>query len=617
MIFKLPSFKVLILFVTVILTGKYFAEYSYPYWELGLGLSCIVFSFVFHRLGKKRLFNTAMIFSLVLLLTGYYHIKQMKPSNHLSQKKEVFVAFYGKVISYPKTKLKRSRFVDCKKQALDISFQRQEYVIDVKEVQLKSGEIMAVTGKILVKSKSLGKKLVQQVETESFEGLVLNKLPSDRTRQDVLNCYKKDKQYYRLKHDLKADEVHKLYNAIGLLDDRGRFMYKGIEMGDWITVQSKARSIQKIKPCSRFDYKEYLSHMGINYTSYPYTNAWITISQKGQLTGMQKWAKNSREYFMEVYNRWLPDQERELIKGLILGAKEGISEETLENFQKTGISHILAVSGLHVALIGAFLFIFLELFGIPKRYVLLIICIILVFYVYMVGYKASILRAVIMFYSGAFVFVLDRDRNYLNALFLSAVIILFYHPMSLFTLGFQLSFLATLGILLYFKRFRDNLLKYLKYSELKEADSLFRWTTAFSWIGRQSISLLALTLSAQILIIPLLIYHFGGYSLISFVSNVLIVVLAQGAVALALLLILVSFSDYLLDVYSASLTVILKSLTTLSDFLSHLPFAFIAYRDLGEWVFWVYYPLLLTILHLKSILRWMGRIYMGYKRTMS
>ncbi len=618
MVFKLPSFKILILFMTGIFIGKYFGEHSYAYWILGLGLLSLGISFLLHRLGQKIPFNILMIFSLIFLLMGYYHIRQIKPSNHLSQKKEVFVAFYGKVISYPKIKTKKSRFIHCKKQPLETPFQRQEYLIEAKEVRLKSGEIETVTGTILVKSKSFGRKLVQQVETGVFERLILKKLKNDQARTDVLKCYKKDnkQKYYRLKHGLKSDDVHKLYEAIRSIGDGSHLLYKEIEMGDWVTIQAKVRSIQGIKPCPQFDYRKYLTHAGIDYISYPNNGGWITIAEVGQLNSIEKWAGNAREHLIGLYNRWLPDQEGDLIKGLILGAKEGISEETLESFQKAGISHILAVSGLHVALIGAFLFVFFGIFRIPGRYILIIISIILVFYVYMVGYKASILRAVIMFYSGAIVVVLDRDRHYLNALCLSGVIILFYDPLSLFTLGFQLSFLATLGILVYFTRFNDRLLKYLKYNELRESVLPFRLNLILSWLVRRIVSLLALTLTAQILIAPLLVYHFGGYSLISIVSNIFIVVLAQGAVALALFIVLVSFSNYLIDIYSVSLLAVLKSLIGLSNYLSHLPFAYIDFGETGGWIFWIYYPLLLTILHFKGLLSWIGHEIMTYQKRL-
>ncbi len=354
--------------MTGIFMGKYLGGQAYAYWVTGFGLVSLGISLLLYRLGKKPAFNILIALSLTFLLMGYYHIRQIKPSNHLSQKNEVFVAFYGKVISYPKLKTKKSRFSHCKKQLLETPFQRQEYLIEAKEVQLRSGEIKTVTGTILVKSKSLGRKLVQQIEAESFERFVLKKLSKDSAHRIVLNCYQKDskQRYYKLKHGLKYDAVHKLHEVIESIGDGSPLLYKEIEMGDWVTIQSKARSIQGIKPCPQFDYREYLSHAGIDYISYPNSSAWITLAEVSHLNGIEKWAKNSREHLIGLYNRWLPDQERDLIKGLILGAKEGLSEETLESFQRSGISHILAVSGLHVALIGAYLY-FWGYSGFPRN----------------------------------------------------------------------------------------------------------------------------------------------------------------------------------------------------------------------------------------------------------
>jgi len=194
------------------------------------------------------------------------------------------------------------------------------------------------------------------------------------------------------------------------------------------------------------------------------------------------------------------------------------------------------------------------------------------------------------------VFILDRDRHLLNSLFLAGVITLLWNPNWLFTPGFQLSFLATLGILLYFNRFNNFFLGLIRYKRFEN-----KINTILSFGINKIISLFTITITAQILIIPLLIYYFNGFSIISIISNIFIVILSQLAVGMGFTLAIVSYSDVLVKILSYSLEKILQWIINLSNFFANLFFSYIDDLYVNWWIFLLYYFIILLVFHLKEI----------------
>jgi ComEC/Rec2-related protein len=134
-----------------------------------------------------------------------------------------------------------------------------------------------------------------------------------------------------------------------------------------------------------------------------------------------------------------------LFEALFLGVRENLPEEMYDGFEKTGTLHILALSGLHVGII--YLLITLILLPLPWKKIKIITGFILVFfYLFIVGPRPSLLRASIMLIVFGTGYLFMREREPLNLLSIAACIILFFDPSAAFSLSFQLSFLAMLGI---------------------------------------------------------------------------------------------------------------------------------------------------------------------------
>ena len=180
-------------------------------------------------------------------------------------------------------------------------------------------------------------------------------------------------------------------------------------------------------------------------------------------------------------------------KFYITWPKENLSQEEKDVFQRSGTSHIIAISGLHTGILCTIISFFIR--GINKFYKLLILFIIMNFYMMMIGVSPSIIRAiyfVIILYLAVF---LDKKRDGISTLSLVGIFLVINNPYIIYNVSFQLSFLATLSII-YFYGYIKNILK---------------------------INLISLTIAANILTIPVIYYNFKGISIISIISNIIVV----------------------------------------------------------------------------------------------
>ncbi len=136
-----------------------------------------------------------------------------------------------------------------------------------------------------------------------------------------------------------------------------------------------------------------------------------------------------------------------LAKALLLGERESLSEKTTADFRDAGIAHVLAVSGLHVSLLMAGVFLFLRLFRLPPAALFGLVAAFLVFYCRLLDFAPSVVRASILTLLFLLGRVLRRRVDPLTSLSFAFLLILLFRPLDLFSIGFQLSFLAVLGII--------------------------------------------------------------------------------------------------------------------------------------------------------------------------
>ncbi|HOJ78618.1 MAG TPA: DNA internalization-related competence protein ComEC/Rec2 [Bacillota bacterium] len=208
-----------------------------------------------------------------------------------------------------------------------------------------------------------------------------------------------------------------------------------------------------------------------------------------------------------------------LLQGMIFGedlVQEGEEGDLVERFRRTGTIHLLTVSGLHIGFVVAGLTLLLRLLKIPEKYRIVPLVVCVGFYMLMTGLEPPVVRAGLMFVLYMLSKSLGAGDSGLNRLSLAALIILFLNPYNLFAAGFQLSVLATLGVVWLFPVMRQ-------YFPVKKRILNAVWQA------------LLISISAQLMIIPLLIVYFNQVSWLAPLYNLILVLPANLTVSTGLL----------------------------------------------------------------------------------
>ena len=290
----------------------------------------------------------------------------------------------------------------------------------------------------------------------------------------------------------------------------------------------------------------------------------------------------------EKIDFYFEEEQANLIKGFVIGDTSTMSEDLKESFRITNISHVLAVSGMHVTyIIVAVEILTKESFG--KRKMRIFMIILLICYCALTGFNPSIVRATIMGILAVTSKLLYRKNDTITALALSLFIILIYNPFLIFHLGLQLSYLGTLGILI-FKNFVDH---YLEKIKIRNPKWKYRFPKKFKKVFKLIRESISITISAQLLILPVIIYQtnlFGSYFLI---SNLLASFIIAPITLLSIIVVVLLFIFPIgVTLISKFLTIFLSALIAISQ-LSQLPASKIYMKTPSLLTIFLYYLLLI------------------------
>lgn len=298
---------------------------------------------------------------------------------------------------------------------------------------------------------------------------------------------------------------------------------KNIEVGNKIKLFELPQLLQHTFNPNQFDYSKYLNNQNVFHEIKLKETAKIEISSDKNFYHYINFIKSKllKSYCIESFK----SDNYNLLMALLFGEKTELSKELSNNYTNAGIIHILAISGLHIALIYGLVLWFtkpLQKLKKGKLYIFLISLGILWFYAILAGFSASIVRAAVMFSVMALAKILNRDSNVYNSLAISALLLLLFNPNYLFDVGFQLSFAAVLSIVIF-----QPLVRKYSYSKY--------------YIVRETKSLLLISLVAQIGVLPLTLYYFGQFPLLFLAANVIAIPLSSVILILGLILLPINF----------------------------------------------------------------------------
>jgi competence protein ComEC len=367
-------------------------------------------------------------------------------------------------------------------------------------------------------------------------------------------------------------------NLIYVMGDR----YPQYQFGDWAKITG---TLQNVSTSSEFDYQEYSRVRGIfgivwqaqiEIISPPTNiNFWHRV-----ITKVVAQLYNIKTKFITSLNQVLPEPESSLMAGILIGARASIPQDLLLNFNQTGLTHIIAISGFNITIIVSF---FCALFRFaPKKISVPLILLGIIAFVILTGATSSVIRAAI--FAGLILFakLIGRKSVGINLIFFVAFLMVLSNPYILrYDIGFQLSFLATLGLM-----FLQPVLekKIIKGKIKKFIPKVF--TEAF-----------CATASAQVFVLPILLYNFHQFSIIAPIANILVLPLVPTVMFLGFLLGLIGMINInLANLFSFYCWFLLKYIIKMTQILAKIPAAFFQVNKFSAiWVA-IYYLLLIFLI---------------------
>ncbi len=290
-------------------------------------------------------------------------------------------------------------------------------------------------------------------------------------------------------------------------DERSR----GLRIGDGLSIQSRIRENSNWHR-GAFDYRRYLEIHG--FTGSTFVSSWKWQKVRVSLEGLSR-LERTKLYFLRLRTRLLKrlavdessGDQYAVVAAMALGDKSALTKELKEVYAVTGASHVLALSGLHLGII----YTLLSLLIIGRRWqmvsqMLIVLCIWA--FVFLVGMSTSVVRSATMLTVYALLSLGYRDKMTVNTLAFTAIVMLMVHPLSLYDVGFQMSFMAVLAILVFMP-----LLEGLFPTEYLLTHQSVRWL----W------SMVAVSVSAQIGVAPLIAYYFGRFSTFFLLTNFIVI----------------------------------------------------------------------------------------------
>lgn len=374
-----------------------------------------------------------------------------------------------------------------------------------------------------------------------------------------------------------------------------------IQYGDRLLVKGAPQIVAGPANPGEFDYRKYLVRKGVKYQQFTFKPEQVKFLDKkppSRLFAFTFWLRAKGQATIRNYVKG--DRQQAIASALLLGIRNGLDNQLKDAYAGAGAIHVLAVSGLHVGIIYMVL---LGLLGFLKKgaggkwIFAFVVLLILWLYAFLTGLSPSVLRATVMF---SFIVVAQstrRDSNIYNTLFTSGLFLLFIDPGMITSVGFQMSYLAVLGIV---------------YLQPKIAS----WWKPDSWLGHHVWRLTSTSLAAQVAVFPLGIYYFHQFPTYFVLANLVVIPGAFLILSLGFLLLLSSFSAFLAGWVGKLLSVAIGGINQWVVWIEKLPGSPVQYISIStEQLFLLFTVLILLMLFfqyrrfayvLASVLVWLG-----------
>ena len=386
----------------------------------------------------------------------------------------------------------------------------------------------------------------------------------------------------------------KYYFKISKIDEKAVFgkillmvpkkvLPKQFHAGEKITIVTALQPITKSSNPYQFDYAAYLERQQIYHQLYLKSGNYIP---NGTVHNFDYYVERYRNILLNSFSihHFSPETDN-IIRALLLGQRQDMDIETSENYTNAGVIHILAISGLHIAILYAMLLFLLKpLQRFRNGKLLQFVCILgfLWGFAILSGLSASVVRSVVMFSFVSFGLYLNKSGNIYNILTVSMLVMLLFQPDFIFDVGFQLSYIAVFAIV-----WLQPFYKSVKPSRYK--------------IVNYFVDVLVISFVAQLGVLPLSLYYFNQLPLLFFLANLVVIPLSSFILILGIIVLVFNFIAPALAIVlgkllSVSIEIMNEYIAWIASFkefvIKDIPFSFTlllaSYLTLIGCILWLY-----------------------------
>jgi competence protein ComEC len=460
-------------------------------------------------------------------------------------------------------------------------------------------------------------------EFSKTPGNILNHIDESRRSSTLIGklIETPEQLEYRTRFDVEVVELQtkghreKVTGRVRLTHYHPEFIEKSWQAGDLVRFsQVRLKHPRNFNNPGAFDYRGFLKAQGISVIGSLAKNGSIEKLGTLPLPFYKSLQISLRNSLLTTLDTEFPGEQGALLKGMLLGQKNHLSDATKEAYIATGMSHLMAVSGLHVGFVAWSAFVIfwpLAFYGLSKyrpewaqsgaaRKIAAFLCFFpVLFYLLLVGTKISALRAGFMVLVFLFGILVNRERDLFNILLIAAFLILMWNPQAALDVSFQLSFSAMAGIIFVMRHFArleadpiDRMgeqpwyRRFLISPPFEEREKLSvpeKWSRSLKKYFTAS---LMISLAVYVSTLPYLIFHFNRVSLIGIFLNLIMIPLASILIPLALIaLSLGAIFPALAWFLSFPLHLLLDFFLALPQYIASLPYASIYVPSPPKW--WV------------------------------
>lgn len=406
----------------------------------------------------------------------------------------------------------------------------------------------------------------------------------------------KEEKDYSYQYKVKIEKINnkKVKNKIFYITVKKNKNYN-LKYAEKISFDGKYIKPEVQRNYKGFDYSMYLKSKGIYGTINVERN--IYTIKKNNLCIISIFSNKIKNLIIHNTDKVFSEKTKGIFLGILIGYDEFITEDIKSNFSNSGLSHLLAVSGMHVSYVILAITLILKIFKIPKLKRKILSCLLLFFYLNLINFTPSVTRAVVMSIIALLQSVLHRKQDTATTISFSSLIILFFNPYKILNIGFILSYAGTIGIIIFIKKSINN-----KEEKLKK-----RLVNTLK-------SILAVTISAYILILPINIYYFNTISLTFVISNIIAGVIIGPITIIGITIIIVSFINIKVSFIIVKLfyNVLLILLLKTTEVIASLPISNIYVKTPNFLCLIIYYIIILVII-ITLIIKKSNRAYLNKK----